>query len=94
MKDEINDLKQELDLLLEEIRTIGPMMRGSITIMGKKNKQPYFSVGIKGKNKVMYLGNRRAEMARVYTDNYKKMQEIIDKMTIINMALLKLEKTS
>jgi hypothetical protein len=94
MKDEINDLKQELDLLLEEIRTIGPMMRGSITIMGKKNKQPYFSVGIKGKSKVMYLGNRRAEMARVYTDNYKKMQEIIDRMTIINMALLKLEKTS
>ena len=88
-----NDFKRELELLLEEMNTIGPMMRGSITIMGKKNKQPYFSVGIKGKTKIMYLGNKRAELARIYTDNYKRMLEIVDKMTVINMALLKSVKT-
>jgi len=87
------DLKKELELLLKEAKTIGLMMRGSITIMGKKNKQPYFSVGIKGKTRVIYLGDKRAEMARKYTENYRKMLKIVDKMTIINMTLLKSMKT-
>ena len=69
---------------------IGPMMRGSVTIMGKKNKQPYFSVGIKGKTKVMYLGDKRAEIARKYSENYKRLLEIVEEMTIINMEILKL----
>lgn len=86
-------LKKELDLLLKEVNIIGSMMRGSITIMGKKNKQPYFSVGIKGKTKTIYLGDRRAEMARKYTENYKRMLEIVEEMTIINMELLKSIKT-
>jgi hypothetical protein len=86
-------LKKELALLHEELKSIGPMMRGSVTVMGRKNKQPYFSVGINGKTKVIYLGNRRAETAEAYIANYKKMLEIINRMTIINMSLLKSMKT-
>lgn len=87
------NLKKELDLLLKEVNVIGPMMRGSITIMGKKNKQPYFSVGIKGKTKTIYLGDKRAEMAKKYTENYKRMLEIVEQMTLINMEWLKTIKT-
>ena len=95
MKNKKNtDLKKELSALHKEMKTIGPMMRGSVTIMGKKNKQPYFSVGIDGKTKVIYLGNKRAEMAEEYVNNYKRMLEIVDKMTIINMGILKSIKTN
>lgn len=83
------DLKKELSALIEEMKIIGPMMRGSVTIMGKKNKQPYFSVGIDGKTKVIYLGDKRAEIAEEYVNNYKRMLEIVDRMTIINMNILK-----
>jgi len=88
-----DDLKEKITRLIEEIKTIRPMMRGTVTIMGKKNKQPYFSIGIKGKTKVMYLGNKRAQLAREYVANYKKMSAIIDEITITNMDLLKSMKT-
>ena len=83
------NLKKELSALIEEMKIIGPMMRGSVTIMGKKNKQPYFSVGIDGKTKVIYLGDKRAEIAEEYVNNYKRMLDIVDRMTIINMNILK-----
>jgi hypothetical protein len=88
-----NELKSEMIRLIEETATIGPMMRGSVTVMGKKNKQPYFSVGIKGKTKVIYLGDKRAKLAREYTATYKRFLDIVEKMTIINMELLKSMKT-
>jgi len=88
-----NELTSEMLRLREEITTIGPMMRGSVTVMGEKNKQPYFSVGIKGKTKVIYLGDKRAEIAREYTANYKRFLDVVEKMTIINMDLLKSMKT-
>ena len=95
MKNKKNtDFKKELAELHKEMKTIGPMMRGSITIMGKKNKQPYFSVGVDGKTKVIYLGNKRAEIAGEYVNNYKRMLEIADRMTIINMNILKSTPTN
>ena len=80
---------KEIEELMEEIRALGPMMRGSVTIMGTKNKQPYFSVGVRGKTKVIYLGEKRALLAKKYLENYKQMLAIIEKMTALNMELLK-----
>jgi hypothetical protein len=82
-------IEKEIDELMEEIKALGPMMRGSVTIMGAKNKQPYFSVGVRGKTKVIYLGEKRALLATKYLENYKRMLEIIEKMTVLNMELLK-----
>lgn len=84
---------KEIDELMKEIRTLGPMMRGSVTIMGTKNKQPYFSVGVQGKTKIIYLGEKRALIANKYSENYKRMLEIVEQMTILNMELLKLMST-
>lgn len=77
--------------LQKEIRDIGPLMRGSVTLMGKKNKQPYFSVGIQKKTKVIYLGDKRAEKANEYIENYRRLLEIVEEMTLLNMELFKLE---
>jgi len=93
INEENDDLKKKLESLLNELSSIGPVMRGSVTIMGKKNKQPYFSVNVKGKTKLIYLGEKRAEIANQYIDNYKKILEIIDEMTMVNMQILKKIKT-
>ena len=87
--EEINELKLELKRLEREYKKARPIMRGSITYMGTKNKQPYFSLSLNGKTKVIYLGNKRARIAQKYVDNYKTATELIDKMTLIQMQILK-----
>ena len=85
------EIAKEIKVLQARIRKLGPVMRGSVTIMGKKNKQPYFSVSMRGKTKVVYLGDKRAAKAKIYTENYKVMMEIIDERTLLQRELLKLE---
>ena len=84
-------IEGEIAELQNVIRQIGPVMRGSVTIMGTRNKQPYFSVGIKRKTRVMYLGDKRAEKAREYVANYHRLLQAVEDMTILNMELLKME---
>ena len=86
---EINELKLELKRLEREYKKARPVMWGSITYMGTKNKQPYFSLSLKGKTKVIYLGDRRAKIAQKYVDNYKTSTELIDKITLIQMQIIK-----
>ena len=40
-------IESRLAEINREIRSLGPIMRGSVTLMGKRNKQPYFSVTVK-----------------------------------------------
>ena len=85
------EIAKEIKVLQTRIRKLGPIMRGSVTIMENKNKQPYFSVRKGGKTKVVYLDDKRAAKAKMYTENYKVMISIIDEMTLLQMELLKLE---
>jgi len=64
-------------------------MRGSIVYIGTCYKQYYFSLNKNKKTKIIFLGKKRVEKAREYSDNYKKLLDIIEEMTIINMELLK-----
>jgi hypothetical protein len=89
MKAEIVELKKELRQLEKEYKKNLPIMRGSVTYMGTKNKQPYFSLSLKGKTKTIYLGDKRAKAARKYVENYKRSIEITNKMTLIRMELFK-----
>ena len=88
-KEEINELKLEFKKLESEYQKTRLLMRGSITYMGIKNKQPYFSLSLKGKTKVIYLGDKRAKIAKKYVENYRKATELIDQMTLIQMQILK-----
>ena len=87
------NIEKKVSALQEEMRKLGPVMRGSVTHMGTRHKQPYFSVGIRNKTKVIYLGDKRAETAREYVDNYRRLLRIVEDMTILNMELLKMEST-
>jgi len=64
-------------------------MRGSVVIIGTGNKQPCFSLNKNKKTRLIYLGKEREDKAREYSQNYKKLLEIVEEMTIINMTLLK-----
>ncbi len=86
----IDELKQELKELEKKYKKKCPIMRGSITCMGTKNKQPYFSLSLKGKTKVIYLGDKRAKIAKKYIQNYKETEVLINEMTLIQMEILKL----
>ena len=72
-----------------QIRAIGPVMRGSVTIMGTRHKQPYFSTSIRGRTGVIYLGDERAKKARQYVANYRRLTGLVEEMTLLQMALLK-----
>jgi hypothetical protein len=90
---EIGRIRTRLDQIQKTIRNIGPLMRGSVTIMGTRHKQPYFSVSIKGKTRVLYLGAARAEVAKKYSANYCRLVLLVDEMTLLNMELLKTQRT-
>ena len=89
MQEEIIELKNELKKLEKEYKKTWPIMRGSVTYMGTKNKQPYFSLSLKGQTKTIYLGDKRAKVVRKYVENYKKSTELVNKMTLIQMEIFK-----
>ena len=64
-------------------------MRGSVVIIGTRNKQPYFSLNKDKKTRLIYLGKKRERRAREYSANYRTLLAIIEEMTLLNMALLK-----
>ena len=89
---EISQALARIEELKAEMARIWPIMRGSVVMIGKKSKQPYFSVNDGGKTKIIYLGKKREEMARRCSDNYTRIREIIDEITMINMRLLRWNK--
>jgi hypothetical protein len=89
--EEAEALKQRIAQLGQELGRIGPVMRGSLVVIGTRNKQPYFSVNIKRRTHLIYLGKRREEQARQLSENYHQLQQIVEEMTLLNMRLLKLD---
>jgi hypothetical protein len=88
-KEEIGKIKRRIKKLQKEIAEVGPVMRGTVVVIGTRNKQPYFSLNKDKKTHLIYLGKRKEMMAREYSDNYRKLLDIIEEMTMLNMALLK-----
>lgn len=94
--------KRRLALLQKQIGRIGPMMRGSVVILGtqcgnrhcqctrgKKHQQYYFSVTKGGKTKLIFLGKARVAIATEYVNNYRKLLDITDKISDINREIVK-----
>ena len=88
-KHEIARIKRRIKTLQRQLGRLGPVMRGSVVVIGTRNKQPYFSVNKDGRTQLIYLGKKREKRAREYSANYKKLRDIAEEMTILNMKLLK-----
>jgi hypothetical protein len=82
-------MKRRVKTLQKRMAQLGPVMRGSVVVIGTRNKQSYFSLNKDKKTHLIYLGKNREVRAREYSENYKKLLEIVEEMTMINMTLLK-----
>jgi len=88
-KREITKMKREVRSLQRQLAALGPVMRGSVVLIGTRNKQKYFSLNKDRKTHLIYLGEQRAARAAEYSANYKRLLEIVENMTMLNMKLLK-----
>jgi len=85
----VKESRGKIATVRAQMTKIGPVMRGSVVVIGTRNKQPYFSLNKDKKTHLIYLGRRREGLAREYSENYQKLLNLIEKMTILNMKLLK-----
>jgi hypothetical protein len=64
--DENRRIKQRISVLQKQMAKIGPFMRGSVVVIGTRNKQPYFSLNKDKKTKLIYLGKKRERQASIW----------------------------
>ena len=86
---ELKEIRRKIRNVRKEMSKIGPMMRGTVVVIGTRNKQPYFSLNKDKKTHLVYLGKKKEALAREYSENYKKLLELIEEMTILNMTILR-----
>ena len=91
-KKNVGLLKKKVRALQRQLGELGPVMRGSVVKIGTRNKQYYFSLNKDKKTRLIYLGKKRVGLARQYFRNYKKLWQIVDKMSIFNMEVLRNSK--
>lgn len=85
-------LQKRLKIIKKQMGELFPMMRGSVVNIGMKNKQPKYSLNIEGKTKLMYLGDKKQGIAKMWIDNYRQHMKLIDEMTLINMEIIRRTK--
>jgi hypothetical protein len=88
-KTELARMKKRVRTLQQQLGSLGPVMRGSVVVIGTRNKQPYFSLNKDKKTRLIYLGKKREARAKEYSVNYKTLLEIVEEMTTLHMELLK-----
>jgi len=88
-KRKVADMRRRVKALQRQMGQVGPVMRGSVVLIGTRNKQFYFSLNKDKKTHLIYLGKKREPRARQYSANYRKLLEIVEEMTILNMKVLK-----
>jgi len=85
-------MKKNVEKLQRELTKLGPVMRGSVVKIGTKKKQYYFSLNKDKKTKLIYLGENKVGVAKEYSENYKRLLQIVEEMTILNMEIIRSDK--
>jgi len=88
-KNKITEMKRRVKSLQRQLGQVGPVMRGTVVLLGARTKQPYFSLNKEKKTRLIYLGKQREAAARSLSANYKTLLAIVEEMTLLNMELLK-----
>jgi hypothetical protein len=104
-KKRISEIRRRIRRLHKKLSTLGPLMRGTVVLLGstcgnprckcargEKHPQYYFSVNIDRKTKTMYLRKEMRSEAEEYAKNYKFLWDIVEEMTLLNFELLKSKK--
>jgi len=64
MNKSVGTMQRRVRKLQGELGRLGPLMRGSVVVIGTRNKQPYFSLNKDKRTRVIYLGQLRVALAR------------------------------
>ena len=81
--------KRRVQTLHRQLGKLGPFMRGTVVVIGVRNKQPYFSLNKDKKTRLIYLGKKREAQARRLSATYRQLLAIVEEMTVLNMDLLR-----
>lgn len=98
-------LLKKQEEILAKIKKMDNFLVGSLVILhqtcgrkgchcekGEKHPGYYFSVNNKGKTKMCYVPKDQVSKFKKYSENHKKLKELLLKLTLINMELLKYRK--
>ena len=88
-KKKVESMQRKVRNLQRQLSELGFLMRGSVVRIGTKNKQYYFSLNKDKKTRLIFLGDKKVDCARKYSNNHKKLLRIVEEMTILNMEILK-----
>ena len=101
---EIEKLFKKQQELLRQVRNIGNLCRGTVVLLkqscankncskcksGEKHPQFYLTQSRNSKSKLTFVGNKNEKIVREWTENHKKLKQIIDELSDLNIKLLKL----
>ena len=93
----------ERSLLLEELKTLSQLLHGSwverYSLCSNKNcrchkgerhgPRRYLVINENGRQRQKYIPNSMVESAREGVDQYQQVKGVIDKITVINLRLIK-----
>jgi hypothetical protein len=91
VKPKIKEIKnniRRLHTLIRQLSTLGPFMRGSVVRLGPR-QVPIFSLNKNKRTQLVYLGESRLAQATAYSQNYRRLTEISEEITLIVMELLR-----
>ena len=98
---EIRRLRMRRRLLWKRLAGIEEVLRGSVVLMkrpctyprcrkcasGERHPTWGLTVSEKGKTRTVYLGVKRLDAARRMTENYRRLQALVEQISTINRAL-------
>ena len=89
-------LLRRREALLDELKGLGNLMRGSLRVSQVRAKpgakpapQVHLSVTIKGRSRSAYVGEGRAAEVQALIDEYHRAKALIEELTITNLELLR-----
>jgi hypothetical protein len=95
-------LERQRDALLQELRGVGNLMRGTIVKVGVKCGRPgcacdqgakhrkvHLSVNLQGRTRGCYLGRAREAAVAPLLAEYERAWRLINELTAVNLALLR-----
>src|SRR5579864_4238635 len=105
-----HNLLLQRDRLLGDIRALtrGNLMRGSVSTVGRRCGNPrcvcktedrrhmgrYFSVNMDGRTRLAYVSAEQEPVVTNAVAAYRKLGELVDELTEVNMKLLKVQRRS
>lgn len=102
-KQNVKKLLKKQQEFLDEMRNIGNLCRGTVVLLkqsctnkncskcksGEKHPQYYLTQSKNSKSKLTFVGNKNEKLVREWTENHKKIKQLIEDLSDLNLILLK-----